>query len=608
MGNIRYIFIWILGFTFLPAIGQVCDLSVFLDTVRLRPYDTTMRAMTRIRVYPSDSIYVEEYKETRYFNTDTLFHYLAVKGYKAVEDEVYYYYYDIVAYMSHEQAAGEVKKLRRIARRYKNPEVTFESEFLPLYVDLDRKIPDKFNAVMDNMYRLAKKEASRGNVRNELNLLRFIFNVSYLNGYYARGFRFARITADRLDQLTDEQYSDRKATYFMVGNAYHAFRDYHRSIPYLKASLREDGSLHMADRANLRARWSLGEYYASIGDLEQSDFYYLSMWNSPDQVKKRPFYDMVALVGLAENAMKRGEYDISLRIFNLCLPLLQQENHYSLPVRVVLNRAACYLAKAEKASVRCVLDSIRPLIKEADFHKEARYYYTLENQYATRWGNVKQAQCYLDSVLTAYHEYEDKYNALVILRAEQELFETEETLRKQQLLHQQVVIRLTVAALVLLVVTLLFILYLYRKKHAAYHQLVLRMQEWAAREKVAIPSKSGEAETDDLVLMEAIAGLMETEKIYCHLELNAETLAMRLGVSRNAISKAVNSTQQKNFSAFINDYRIREAILLLSDPANDRLTTDAIATDAGFNSRETFYRAFKARTGITPAQFRKNRN
>lgn len=196
----------------------------------------------------------------------------------------------------------------------------------------------------------------------------------------------------------------------------------------------------------------------------------------------------------------------------------------------------------------------------------------------------------------------------MILRAEQELFETEETLRKQQLLHQQVVIRLTVAALVLLVVTLLFILYLYRKKHAAYHQLVLRMQEWAAREKVAIPSKSPEAETDDLVLMEAIAGLMETEKIYCHLELNAETLAMRLGVSRNAISKAVNSTQQKNFSAFINDYRIREAILLLSDPANDRLTTDAIATDAGFNSRETFYRAFKARTGITPAQFRKNRN
>lgn len=158
MGNIRYIFIWILGFTFLRAIGQVRDLSVFLDTVRLRLYDTTMRAMTRIRVYPSDSIYVEEYKETRYFNTDTLFHYLAVKGYKAVEDEVYYYYYDIVAYMSHEQAAGEVKKLRRIARRYKNPEVTFESEFLPLYVELDRKSRDKFNAVMDDMYRLAKKK------------------------------------------------------------------------------------------------------------------------------------------------------------------------------------------------------------------------------------------------------------------------------------------------------------------------------------------------------------------------------------------------------------------------------------------------------------------
>ena len=126
--------------------------------------------------------------------------------------------------------------------------------------------------------------------------------------------------------------------------------------------------------------------------------------------------------------------------------------------------------------------------------------------------------------------------------------------------------------------------------------------------EVALPVKSAEVGIDDLALMEAIGNLMEEEKIYTDPELNVETLVTRLGVNRNAISKAVNSTRQKNFTAFINDYRIREAIRLLSDPANDRLTADAIATDSGFNSRETFYRAFKSRTGITPTQFRKNRN
>lgn len=278
----RYIYTLLFCFTFLAASGKKLDLSAFLDTVQLRSYHTAMRFMTHIRVYPSDSIYVERYKETRYFNTDTLFHYLATKGYKAVEDEMYYYYRDVVAYMSKEQCKKEVKKLRCIARRYNDPNVTFESQFLSLSVELDAEDPDKYHAVMDDLYRLAKKEASGGRFRNELSVLRFIFNESYLNGFYARGFRFARITADRLGQLTDEQYPDRKATYFMVGKAYHAFRDYDRSIPYLKASVRKDGPLHMADRANLLAYWSLGDYYASTGDLEQSDFYFFSMWNSPD--------------------------------------------------------------------------------------------------------------------------------------------------------------------------------------------------------------------------------------------------------------------------------------------------------------------------------------
>lgn len=604
----RYIYTLLFCFTFLVASGKKLDLSAFLDTVQLRSYPTAMRFMTHIRVYPSDSIYVERYKETRYFNTDTLFHYLATRGYKAVEDELYYYYYDVLAYMSKEEGKKEVKKLRRIARHYDNPDVTFESGFLPLFVKMDMEDPDKYDAVMDDIYQLAKKEASRGNIRNELYLLRFIFNVSYLNGYYARAFRFARITAERLEHLTDEQYPDRKATYFMVGNAYHAFRDYDRSIPYLKASLREDGSLHMADRANLRARWSLGEYYASQGDLEQSDFYYLSMWNSPDRVKKRPFYDMVALAGLAENAMKREKYDTSLRIFRLCLPALREEKNYPLALRVSLNMVACYLAKGDKAFARSMLDSLRMSVKKKVHEKELRYYYTLENQYNTRWGKVEEAHSYLDSILLANHAYEDKYNALVILRAEQELFETEKALRRQQLLHQKVIIQLTVAALILLAATLLFILYLYKKKRSAYHQLVLRTQEWANRAEVIPAAKPNETEADDLALMEAINKLIEEEKIYTHPELTTESLAARLGVNRNAISKAVNSTLQKNFSAFINDYRIREAIRLLSDPANDTLTTDAIATDAGFNSRETFYRAFKARTGITPTQFRKNRN
>lgn len=134
-----------------------------------------------------------------------------------------------------------------------------------MYVKLDTEDAEEYGAVMDDMYHLAQKEAAHGNVRNEIYLLRFIFNVSYLRGYYA-----------------------------------------------------------------------------SVGDLEQSDFYFLSMWNSSDQVKMRPYYDMSALTGLAINAMKRGKIETSLRVFRLCFAQLQKESFFSLSVRVALYIAECY--------------------------------------------------------------------------------------------------------------------------------------------------------------------------------------------------------------------------------------------------------------------------
>lgn len=129
MKNIRRILALLFCCTFLSVMGQDRDISAFLDTVQLRPYTASMHSMTQIRVFPSDSIYIKEYNEVRYFNTDTLFHYLATRGYGAMEDEMYYY--DVVAYMSASQAEREVRKVRRIARKYHDAEINFESNSLP---------------------------------------------------------------------------------------------------------------------------------------------------------------------------------------------------------------------------------------------------------------------------------------------------------------------------------------------------------------------------------------------------------------------------------------------------------------------------------------------
>ena len=60
------------------------------------------------------------------------------------------------------------------------------------------------------------------------------------------------------------------------------------------------------------------------------------------------------------------------------------------------------------------------------------------------------------------------------------------------------------------------------------------------------------------------------------------------------------------FNAFLNRYRIDEAKAALSDPSQRDVPVLTIAMDAGFQSIGPFNRAFKADTGMTPTEFRRD--
>ena len=61
----------------------------------------------------------------------------------------------------------------------------------------------------------------------------------------------------------------------------------------------------------------------------------------------------------------------------------------------------------------------------------------------------------------------------------------------------------------------------------------------------------------------------------------------------------------RNFSSFVNGYRLAEATAALADPAQAEVPILTIALDAGFQSIGPFNRAFKAHTGMTPTAYRK---
>lgn len=93
-------------------------------------------------------------------------------------------------------------------------------------------------------------------------------------------------------------------------------------------------------------------------------------------------------------------------------------------------------------------------------------------------------------------------------------------------------------------------------------------------------------------------------KLYLDPLLSMETVAAELGMSKSYFSKLVNSYSDYNFSDFINSLRVKQAKRFLSDNTFSDYTIVAIGLECGFNSKSTFYSAFKKFTSETPTSYR----
>lgn len=92
---------------------------------------------------------------------------------------------------------------------------------------------------------------------------------------------------------------------------------------------------------------------------------------------------------------------------------------------------------------------------------------------------------------------------------------------------------------------------------------------------------------------------------YRQTGLTIPMLAQKLEYPEHQLRRLINGRLgYRNYSAFLNSYRIEEAKSRLGDPDNARTPVLTIALDLGYGSLGPFNRAFKATTGMTPTDFR----
>lgn len=112
-------------------------------------------------------------------------------------------------------------------------------------------------------------------------------------------------------------------------------------------------------------------------------------------------------------------------------------------------------------------------------------------------------------------------------------------------------------------------------------------------------------EDEKNTIINSLDKLMVNQKPYLDSELNISRLAGYLETQVYKLSYLLNTHYNKNFSSFINEYRVNEAKELLTNPEMDYYNIIQIGYEAGFGSKTVFNTNFKRLTNLSPTLYRK---
>ena len=139
---------------------------------------------------------------------------------------------------------------------------------------------------------------------------------------------------------------------------------------------------------------------------------------------------------------------------------------------------------------------------------------------------------------------------------------------------------------------------------AAWFLLQFRSESWLQPARTTRGVALSRLESAVLAILERA---LDNERVFLQEGLTIGTLARHLGTDERVLRRVINRGMgYRNFNDFLHAWRVREACEELARPEQARLPVLSIAMKVGYGSVGAFNRAFKARIGMTPTDYRRD--
>ncbi len=115
--------------------------------------------------------------------------------------------------------------------------------------------------------------------------------------------------------------------------------------------------------------------------------------------------------------------------------------------------------------------------------------------------------------------------------------------------------------------------------------------------------KNGLSEKEINEVQNLVNDFFEKGKGHRRPELSLSILANEINTTTNKLSWVLNNSYKKTFYELVNEYRVDDFLQRINENKHKEFTLISIAFEVGFNSKSTFYKAFKEITNFTPTAY-----
>ena len=449
-------------------------------------------------------------------------------------------------------------------------------------------------------------------------------DIYYWRGHYAKALSLY-LQGHKICESTEEK---RKIIEFYkcFGNVYCMFKEYAQAVKYYERGY-ELRNQYPDPVITYRLLNNLCHTFYLMGDANNATRYYRLAQQLSKHMpeRQRPDFKFYSSFYLAIINKMNHRYDQAIALLRPLVPFAQEKH---LPPRYI---CGAYQEIYKIFDLKGDIDSTRRYVdlclttaeKTRQMHMFTETLGEMSKIYARR-GDKKNADLYSRRYRAAADSTfnQDEFNKA---KTQQFVYEmdkvdkdiaalTAENDSRQETIRLQGYMLCGGLALLVVVSVLLFMVYRQKQrlKHSyndlyAINQRLLDMQQQLDEAKSAMKYKSSNLADDRKQdLIKAIAHIMDSTLEYADPEFSLERLASLTGSNSKYVSQAINDGYGKNFSNFVNEYRIRLACRRLTDDEHfGNLTIRSIGASVGYKSNTSFVGCFRKITGMTPSEYQR---